>query len=49
MVILVENLWSLLQFSRSHQATCGASTKLVITPSSEVKKMPHLLHENINF
>jgi hypothetical protein len=48
-VILVEHLWSLLQFSHSHHAACAASTKLVITPSSEVLKMFRLLHLNLDF
>jgi hypothetical protein len=32
-----------------HQATCAAYTKLVITPSSEVQKMSHLLHVKLDF
>jgi hypothetical protein len=32
-----------------HQTACAASTKLVITPSSEVPKMSHLLHVKLDF
>jgi hypothetical protein len=44
---LLEHLWSLLQFLHRHQAACAASTKLVITPSSDV--MPHLLYVKLDF
>jgi TPP-dependent 2-oxoacid decarboxylase len=32
-----------------HQAASAASTKLVITPSSKVQKMSHLLHVKLEF
>jgi hypothetical protein len=32
-----------------HLAAYAASTKLVITPSSELQKMPHLLHVKLDF
>jgi hypothetical protein len=47
--MFVKHLWSLLQFSRSHQAVCVTFTKLVITPSSEVQKMSRLLLMKLKF
>jgi hypothetical protein len=45
----VEHLWSLLHLSCSHQTTCAASTKLEITPSSEIQKMFYWLQVKLDF